>query len=219
MKVLCISNHPLYRDGLALLIRRAFARLAFVNADTCDSALTMLPNHPDLGLILLDLFLPRHRADTGSVSVLQAATSGVPVVVMSEEEDPDVHIDRVNGNITGFIPKTASTVVFLDVLRRVLEDGPDPSALERRRLEWGIAPGPRPAPDRVLPRLTLREEQVLALLMRGMQNKRIATHLGIASEGTVKQHVSSVLQKLKARNRTEAVVKAVVMGLTPQQPN
>ena len=66
------------------------------------------------------------------------------------------------------------------------------------------------------PRLTLREEQLLALLMRGMANKRIANHLGIACEGTVKQHVSSVLEKLDARNRTEAVVKAVVMGLAPQ---
>ena len=55
----------------------------------------------------------------------------------------------------------------------------------------------------------------LALLMQGMRNKIIADQLGISSEGTVNQHVSSVLAKLRLRNRTQVVVKAVGLGLKP----
>ena len=66
--------------------------------------------------------------------------------------------------------------------------------------------------DRPIERMTVRELQVLELLVDGLSNKAIAARLGVSDE-TVKFHLSSILGKLGAANRTEAVKRAVRMGL------
>jgi len=215
MKILCITDQVLFRDGLALLLRQAFVRSTFFHAEACEAAVAMLRDHPNLSAILLAH--SQRRANTDCVSVLRAVAPRVPIVVLVDDEDGDWRDDVVGGDSLRVLSKRAPTEVLLDILRHQIAQFVPVTTLRRRHLH--IARGTLPMSNRFRPRLTLREEQVLALLMRGMENKRIANHLGIACEGTVKQHVSSVLEKLDARNRTEAVVKAVVMGFTPQLRN
>ena len=78
-----------------------------------------------------------------------------------------------------------------------------------RRLDAAAAPGPGPASL-----LTPREQDVLLLLAEGLPNKGVASRLGV-SEHTVKFHVNSIMGKLNAQSRTEAVTLATRLGLLP----
>lgn len=213
MKVLCVDDHPLFRDGLALLMRRFRSDLRFLPCETCEQALDLIARHPDLDLILFDLNLPKGLSGVIAIPVLRQAAPDVPLVVLSGQEDAGVVFACVEAGAMGFIPKSVTTEVLLGALQLVMDGHPfvPLSAQQRLREETGE---PHGAPAEA-PRLTARENEVLALLMRGMQNKTIAHRLGIASEGTVKQHVSSVLAKLGVRNRTQAVVRASQLGLRP----
>lgn len=214
MKVLSIDDHPLFRDGLALLMRRFRADLRFLHCESCDDAIEQIGRHPDLELILLDLKLPRGLSGVRAITLLRQEAPEVPLVVLSAEDRADVIFACIEHGAMGYIPKTVTTDLLLDALNLVMDGHPFvPISAQQQfaRDTGGETPGEAP-------RLTQREAEVLALLMRGLQNKAIAERLGIASEGTVKQHVSSVLSKLGVRNRTQAVIKAAQIGLRPTLP-
>lgn len=213
MKVMSIDDHPLFRDGLALLMRRFRGDLRFLHAESCDQALDLIRRHSDLELILLDFYLPSGPSGPAAIELLRQAAPEVPLVVMSAEEDPGVVFSCIEQGAMGYIPKTVTTDIMLQALELVMQGDPFVPMSAQRTLseQAGLISGA----GQEAPRLTTRETEVLALLMRGLQNKSIADRLGIASEGTVKQHVSSVLAKLGVRNRTQAVLKAVQMGLRP----
>lgn len=213
MKVMSIDDHPLFRDGLALLMRRFRGDLRFLHSESCDQALDLIRRHPDLELILLDFYLPRGPSGGAAIALLRQAAPEVPLVVMSAEEDSNVVLSCIEQGAMGYIPKTVTTDIMLQALELVMQGHPFvPLSAQRTLSEQAGMPS---GAGQESPRLTTRETEVLALLMRGLQNKSIADRLGIASEGTVKQHVSSVLAKLGVRNRTQAVLKAVQLGLRP----
>ena len=219
MKVLCIDDHALFREGLALLMVRLFDGVRVLHADSCEVGLSVLDAHPDLALILLDLRLPRHLSGKDGITLFRQAAPAVPLVVVSGDEDPDVILECVDKGAMGYIPKSVTTSVLLSALRLVLDGHPYVPTNAVRRLSDDIHSTSGHSAESPVPHFTAREEEVLALMMRGMQNKLIADRLGITSEGTVKQHVSAVLAKLNVRNRTQAVVKAVALGLRPAFPS
>jgi len=211
MKVLCIDDHPLFRDGLALLMRRFQADLRFLPCDHCEQALELLRRHPDTALILLDLKLPTGPIGIEAIKLLREAAPLAPLVVLSAEDRAEVIYACLDEGAMGYIPKTVTTEIMLEALRLVMEGHPFVPLSAVQALD-----SPRAPFAAACPQFTQREREVLALMMRGMPNKSIADYLGLGSEGTVKQHVSSVLAKLGVRNRTEAVVRAVELGINPR---
>jgi len=204
VKILLIDDHVLFREGLKFLLRDLDSALELDEASTCAEALEHVSSR-SYGLVLLDLKLPgRQRMD--ALSALRNAVSGVPIVVLSGEDDPSTIRAAIDGGAMGFIPKSSSPQLLVQALRLVLASGIylPPNALDGAETAGASQAGAA--------RMTPRQLQVLRCVIEGKENKVIARELGI-SDGTVKQHVSAVLHSLGVDNRTKAVYTAAKLGI------
>ena len=215
MKILIIDDHALIREGLRPVLEEladGAHEVQVLEAHDYSRALELAAAHPDLDLALLDFNLPNVAGFAALVDI-QERYPGLPVVMMSGEDDPGVVREALERGALGFIPKTSPKAVILNALRLVLSGG---SYVPRE-----IMGAPRPAKagavaDRgagmeVLG-LTPRQSEVFELLLAGKSNKVICRELGMA-EGTVKNHVAAILKALDATNRVEAVIAAAKLGL------
>jgi DNA-binding NarL/FixJ family response regulator len=209
MRVLVVDDHPLILEALAQLLPQLApgteVRLA------CDrvNAETALDDDPDIDLVLLDLALPGTRG-LDFLADLQLDYPGVPVVVLSATHDRTTVRAAMAAGARGFIPKTANPRALQEALRQVIDgrlyvaddltDGPDGDGVHLSAQEMG---------------LTLRESDVLKLLVQGKPNKLICRDLRL-SEGTVKVHVSSILKKLRVQSRTQAVAELARRGISAE---
>ncbi len=192
--VLIVDDHPLYRCGLKDVLGELPA--SFTEAGSLGAAIDHLGERR-FDLILYDWHLPGGGGCKGLLAICQLAPE-VPVVVISADEDEAIRIAAASIGALGCLSKGSDAAHMREVLGAVLERGHGglPRVATGR-----CPPGMPPAP------MTSRQREVLRLMARGDPNKRIASRLGIA-ESTVRAHVSDILQLLRARNRTEAVILA-----------
>ena len=209
MDVLVVDDHTLFREGLKFLLRELDPSLGIDEAGDCAAALERVSARRH-DLVLLDLNLPGLRG-MDALAALRAAVPEVPTVVLSGEDDPQLVRSAIKAGAMGFIPKSSTREVLIQALRLVFAGGVylPPAALDTHAAAApaaAYAPGPAPLG------LTPRQMEVLRCVIQGKPNKSIARELDI-SEGTVKAHLSAVMQSLGARNRTEAVYAAAKLGL------
>ena len=135
---------------------------------------------------------------------LRAQFPGVPVVVVSANEEPDVIRRCMEFGACGFLPKTLGVEIMRTAIHKVLDGGvwtPPDIDLSIDRRQGNTRSGGR------LATLTPQQVRVLMMLSEGLLNKQIAFELTV-SEATVKAHVSAILQKLGVESRTQAVIAA-----------
>lgn len=207
MKTLLIDDHPLFREGLSLLMAHAFPQLDIRQADSIGQALERLRSEPDIRLALLDLGLP-DSSGTLSLRRLRDAAPEVTVVVLSADETPETVLGAIDEGAAGFIPKTSQPGAMRAALETVFAGG---VYLPPRVL--GLRTDAPPAePAEMALGLSPRQLDVLKLLINGKSNKVICRELDL-SESTVKTHLGAIFRKLNASSRTQAVVAAARMGL------
>jgi DNA-binding NarL/FixJ family response regulator len=158
-------------------------------------------------LIVLDLTLPRSDGFE-LLSELRRDWPGIPLLVLSATHDRATVERALDLGAMGFIPKTANTRVLIDALRLVLSGGVFVPL---------DCPGVGSARPRAAARaedlgLTLRQSDVLRLLVQGKPNKLICRDLSL-SEGTVKVHVSAILRAFNVHNRTQVVIELARRGV------
>jgi DNA-binding NarL/FixJ family response regulator len=214
MKILMVDDHHLIREGMRPVLERLSAKeeVQVFEAETFDAAVTMASSHPDLDLVLLDLRLPGIDGFE-ALEGLQGRFPGLPVVLMSGEDDPSLVRGALDRGALGYIPKSSNTEVILNALRLVLSGGTyvPPEAIGRG------APAPPKAaasPADVASRLgiTPRQAEVLVLLLAGKSNKVISRELNLA-ESTVKNHIAAVFRALDVTTRLQAVLAASKLGI------
>lgn len=210
MKVLLVDDHVLFRDGLKLLIGALDPQIVTVDAGSCDEALAAARRHDDLDLVLLDLQMPG-RGGMEGLAILRDQYPSLPVVVMSGDEQSATIQRAIDIGAMGFIPKTSSSAVMLQALKLVLAKGVyvPPSVLKQTSVGTPKSPA---GPGTPALKLSPRQLQVLALLVKGRPNKLICRELDMA-ESTVKTHINKIFQTLDVHNRTEAVYAAARMGI------
>src|SRR5262245_6703288 len=201
MRILICDDHPLFREGLELVLGQLGPPAELTSVGDGEAALARCAEEDGFDLVLLDLGLPG-MSGLATLEALRRQHPDVPVVVLSGSESP-MHVSiALERGASGFIPKSTRGSVLLEALRCVLAGGVYVPAL----LD-GIAraEGTRPS-------LTERQVEVLRLLARGLTNREIAKVLRITEE-TAKSHVKHIYNALDVTNRTEAAMRMRELGL------
>jgi two-component system NarL family response regulator len=200
LRIMLVDDHYLVRMGLASIIALEPDMLICAEASTGEQAQTLFRTHrPDV--TLMDLRLP--------------GMSGTDAVHAIRREFPDARIVMVSTyvcdeEIYGALQAGAMAYLVKSVQREELVRAIRKAAAGQRHIPAEVAAR---LADRVSgSQLSARELEVLRFLVSGRRNREIASALDIA-EGTVKLHVSSILGKLGATDRTEAVTRALQRGI------
>ena len=202
-RLLIADDHPLFRGALREAVAGLFAKVEIGEAGSFEDVAALLERGGEVDLILLDLSMPGVRGFSG-LMYLRAQYPGVPIIVVSANDDPAVIRRCMDLGTSGFIPKTLGIEEMRIAVKRVLDGGiwtpPDVD------LGAGVDAETADLLAR-LASLTPQQVRVLMMLSEGLLNKQIAYELGV-SEATVKAHVSAILQKLGVDSRTQAVIAA-----------
>lgn len=191
VKVLIADDHGLFRTGLARLLS-SDPRFEIVGEakDGLDAIARARALTPDV--VLMDLQMPQVDG-AQAIKLLKAQAPQVQVLVVSAYSDGLMVSDAIANGAAGYVGKDETLEV---VVSRILEV----SMTNRKRSRARHA------------NLSAREMHVLKHVAAGLSNKQIARTLGI-SENTVRNHLTRVFNKLRATNRTEAVMNAMRAGI------
>jgi DNA-binding NarL/FixJ family response regulator len=197
-----VDDHPVVRDGVALLLRSEPALVVVGSAETGRAALDRASElNPDL--VLLDLRLPDMLAPE-IVAGLRDVVPRARVVVFTAHGDHHGVQAALDAGAHGALLKDAAATDLVAALRRVLRG--------ERVTDPRTVPGGTSRDALARSGLTRREYEVLRLAAQGRTNPEIAESTGLA-RNTVKTYLQSALHKLGARNRVEAIGKAGEAGL------
>lgn len=200
MKLLIVDDHPLFRDGLAALLRQADSAAVILQAASTEDALDLIDEQV-VDAVFTDLMMP---GLCGEAAVREFARRhpDVPVIVLSSSESASDVRRVLNAGASGYIPKSATARTVVSALHLVLSGNiyvPPLLASDTVRPADRHAHGDAPS----VSQLTDRQLDVLRHLKDGLSNKEISANLGIA-EKTVKAHISAIFRALNVVNRTQA---------------
>jgi DNA-binding NarL/FixJ family response regulator len=207
IRILLADDHPVVRDGLAAILSTQPDFLVVGAAsDGLEVVQLTTQLHPDV--LLLDLEMP-HVDGVEALKRLRDIGVDVRTIVFTAFDTDERILSAVRAGAQGYLLKGAPREELFNAIRVVHAGGSLLQPIVTSKLLRQITQENQP--DALSP----REHEVLSLMARGLQNKEIAAELFI-SERTVKFHVSSILGKLGAGNRTEAVTMALQQGLIEQ---
>lgn len=203
LRVMLVDDHALVRAAIRQALSVPDIEIV-AEAATGEEALRLAPEaRPDI--LLLDIDLPGMDG-VQVVRELAPRMSATRIVMLTVSTADRDLVDAIRHGAVGYLTKDLAPAALL---RAVRSAGEGDLAMSRRmaaQLVARLVETSRRAPtsdDPAMASLTDREEEILRLLAAGLTDRRIAESLGI-SHRTVETHVSSILRKLKARNRAEA---------------
>ena len=208
IRILVADDHPILRDGLVAVLSTQPDFEVVGEAGSGAEALRKLTElRPDV--ILLDLQMPEMDG-VETLKRMKERNINVRVIVFTAFDSDEQILAAVKAGAQGYLLKGAPRDQVFDAVRVVHTGGSLLQPIVASKLLGHMSRGAG-SPD-VSESVTPRELEVLGLLAQGLQNKEIAERLGI-TEQTAKFHVGSIMSKLNAGNRTEAVTTAVLRGL------
>lgn len=204
-RVLIADDHPMVRRALSEALHEALgASFELLEAGSVSAVREYL-SAGRVDLLMLDLYMPGMDGAL-SLSSLRADFPSVPILVVSATEESLVVRQTMEFGASGFLPKSAPFSAIGEAVRAVLDGDlwfPEVSG-------GGVDPLDAQLVARVA-ELTPQQHRVFTLLARGKLNKEIAFELEV-HEGTVKAHVTQILQKLGVHSRTQAALVAQRLG-------
>lgn len=200
IRVLCVDDHHLMREGLALIINRHADIRVVATAATGEQAIALYREHrPDI--TLMDMQLPT-MSGLDAVRAIRAEAPEARIVVLTVCEDDEGIYQALRAGAAAYLFKHTLSDDLINVIRAVHAGEQPHSTLITARLAERAA----------RPKLTPRELQVIALMAEAMRNKEIAAALGV-SEQTAHVHVKNIYAKLGVADRVAAINAARRLGL------
>ncbi len=207
VRVLVVDDHALFRRGLvSLLGEMPGIEVVGEAEDGSQGVAAALAVHPDL--VLLDINMPV-MGGVEAVRILRQRNYKGGILMLTISKQDDDLLGAVSAGADGYLLKNVEPAELQQAIQRVNEGkGVLSPEVTRTVMRAVRAPGGSGAPAGLSP----REQEVLRCLARGLTTSQIASEM-VISDNTVKTHVRHILEKLEAANRTEAVRKAVQMGI------
>lgn len=210
IRVVLVDDQKLVRQGVRGLLELLPDIQVVGEAADGEEALACVPElKPDV--LLLDIRMPR-MSGIAVLEALRAADALPPTLVLTTFDDGDAAIAAIRAGAKGLMLKDVSLEDLARAIRALADDKTAYQPALTESLLAAVRRSPSaPTDSGVAETLTAREKEVLHLICAGYSNKEIANLLAVA-EGTVKNHVSNLLLKLNARDRTRAALKAIQEG-------
>lgn len=212
IRVVVVDDEPLVRHGLVgVLDSEPGLRVVGEGGDGADALDLVRRERPDV--VCLDVRMPGIDGITATERIVRPTSDGSPVsrvLIITTFGADEYVLDALTAGASGFVVKTSSAESIVTAVRTVAagEHLVFPTAIRELARRHSRPDG------RSLPDLTARELEVLSLVAEGLTNAEVAARLVLGVE-TVRTHVSRILGKLGARDRTQAVVIAYRSGLVP----
>lgn len=209
IRVGLVDDQTLVRSGIRGLLDLTSDIRVVAEAADGEGARTMLAT-TCLDVLLLDVRMP----GCDGLTLLRQAPAGLPpTILLTTFDDDEALLEAMRVGARGFLLKDISLERLAEGVRMVALGGTlfRPALTERVRSSYQRASGEAAAAS-ATGELTRRETEILALMAGGLSNAEIGTALGV-SEGTVKNHVSSILSKLGVRDRVRAVLRGIELEL------
>ncbi|KQV85074.1 LuxR family transcriptional regulator [Massilia sp. Root351] len=208
IRVVLVDDQMLVRSGIrGLLDLTPDIRVVAEAADGAEAAAVIAQANADV--LLLDVRMPH----CSGIELLRREQGRLPpTILLTTFDDDDALFDGMRAGARGFLLKDISLERLAEGIRSVAAGATlfRPALTERTRAAYQ-KPAAAPSAMALCAPLTSRETEILALMAAGFNNAEIAQALG-PSEGTIKNHVSSILSKLGVRDRVRAVLRGLELG-------
>jgi len=215
IQVLIVEDHPVVAEGLASLLEDyddlTVLATALSVADVTDAAGTRCPD-----VAVVDFHLP-DGTGADAADRIRASCPAAAIVFLTADDSDERLLEAIEAGASGYLLKSDSSGgEIVDSVRAVaagetlIPAGQIAIALAERRK----AASERSSQAELLARLTTRENEILSLMIDGVENRAVAEQLHI-SYSTVRTHVRSILAKLGAHSQLDAVAKAMQLGFRP----
>jgi two-component system NarL family response regulator len=200
LRLLLVDDHFVVRSGLAASLQLEDDMKVIAEAsDALEAVAAFESQAPDI--VLMDLQMGETSGIDAVAKICQDHPAARILVFSSFARDEDVY-RAIRAGALGYLQKAAPREDLLEAVRQVAKGNRYlPREIAQRLADRLSRPEPSP-----------REREVLALIAKGRSNKEVASDLGL-SEDTVKRHVSNLMAKLGAQDRTQAVTEALRRGL------
>ena len=206
IKIIIADAHPLIINGICeTLTGHTLCQIVGQTTNYDDLVELITDLSPDI--LIMDIN-PDQFFDINKLFSPQNLKFPFNIIILSAIEDPNLVMDLIRTGIKGFVTKDEKPEKLLEAVEAVYEG-----------MNWFSPQIMKIVTDSInqkdsqsLPDLNDREIEILSLLSQGFENKYMARKLNL-SERTIRYHIGKIMDKLEAKNRTEAVAKALQLGL------
>ena len=213
IRILLVDDQRLMREGLRILLELEpdleIAGEATNGQEALDAYAEIEPD-----VVLMDVRMPGMDGVEATWRLRERWPSAL-VIILTTFDDDEYVFEGLRAGARGYLLKDVSGHDLADAVRTVAAGGAliEPSVARRVVAEFArMAPPVRQPDDGLAEPLSEREREILRLVAQGLTNREIADRLSLA-QGTVKNYVTTILQKLGARDRTQAALRARELGM------
>ena len=208
VRILLVDDHPLFRDGVANSLASAEDLIVVAQAGSGEEALELARQlEPDM--VLMDISMPG-IGGIAAVGQISAMLPRARIMMLTMAETPESLLAALKAGAHGYVLKGVAAGELRRIVRSIAagEAYVTPCLAAEMLTEFS-----RPRQPDAFESLSVRENEVLEFLSKGLTNREIGERLHLA-EKTVKHHITVILQKLHVRSRTEAALLAVQRGMS-----
>ena len=210
MKILLCDDQAVIRDGLEMLLNlEKDFQVVGAAQDGAEAVELAAKKQPDL--VLMDLKMPIMNGIEATRQI-RAKFPNIKILVLTTYDDDEWVFDAIRAGASGYLLKDTPRQKIVEAIRGTVEGKSFVDPAVAGKLLNQVASKQTQPTSILTEKLTERELDVLRLIAKGINNSEIATQLHL-SEGTVRNHVSAILEKLGVSDRTQAAVIAIQHGL------